>query len=241
MQTHKCLPLLGHPAAHRRSGDERHRAASPAGDHDQQPGLERRRGLLDARARLGRLGQRPGAFLRGLRQPRRGQLGLQQERRMAHARIPGRRHRQRPRQGLELPAQRRTEARRDDSRRGAGATCRTKVTRSLASFSTDPAVIYRWRDEMANIIEEAAGFAQPAANPFQMRLFTRRSGSDSLSIPRLPRDIHGTRHLRGLPRLPARPRLTAVGIATFHRTKSPHFTERNRHISPNGFDGIARK
>ena len=30
-----------------------------------------------------------------------------------------------------------------------------EVVRSLSSFSTDPAVIYRWRDEMADLIEEA--------------------------------------------------------------------------------------
>ena len=30
-----------------------------------------------------------------------------------------------------------------------------EVVRSLASFSTDPVVIYRWRDEMADLIEEA--------------------------------------------------------------------------------------
>ncbi len=31
-----------------------------------------------------------------------------------------------------------------------------EVTRSVTAFSTDPAVLYRWRDEMADLIEEAA-------------------------------------------------------------------------------------
>ena len=30
-----------------------------------------------------------------------------------------------------------------------------EVARSLKDFSTDPAVLYRWRDEMADLIEEA--------------------------------------------------------------------------------------
>ena len=29
------------------------------------------------------------------------------------------------------------------------------VVKSLREFSTDPAVIYRWRDEMADLIEES--------------------------------------------------------------------------------------
>ena len=32
----------------------------------------------------------------------------------------------------------------------------TEVARTVADFSTDPAVIYRWRDEMADLIEEAS-------------------------------------------------------------------------------------
>jgi hypothetical protein len=32
-----------------------------------------------------------------------------------------------------------------------------EVVSSLSSFSTDPAVIYRWRNEMADLIEEAGG------------------------------------------------------------------------------------
>ena len=31
----------------------------------------------------------------------------------------------------------------------------TEVARSVANFSTDPVVLYRWRDEMADLIEEA--------------------------------------------------------------------------------------
>ena len=32
----------------------------------------------------------------------------------------------------------------------------TEVARSVANFSTDPVVLYRWRDEMADLIEEAS-------------------------------------------------------------------------------------
>ena len=31
----------------------------------------------------------------------------------------------------------------------------TEVARTVADFSTDPSVLYRWRNEMADLIEEA--------------------------------------------------------------------------------------
>ena len=35
------------------------------------------------------------------------------------------------------------------------------LVRSMADFSTDPTVLYRWRDEMADLIEEARNIVVP--------------------------------------------------------------------------------